>query len=320
MSYPTSKASQLKLAPAPSLQSPTVSVVIATHNRPALLKVALEQVLAQDYAGTIECIVVFDKMAPDFSLESGDTARPVRVVHNARKPGLAGARNTGILAASGEYVGFCDDDDEWSPTKVTAQVSALQGSDALTSVTGITVLYEDHEIARVPRQSDLTLEQLVRRRVMEAHPSSVMVRHDALLGQIGLIDEDIPGSYGEDFDWIIRAIQSGPIIVVEKPMVRVRWGQSLFSQKWQTIIDAIDYGLAKHPVFHQDRRGLARLYGRRAFASAALGRPRDAIHGAARTVRLSWRERRAYLAVAVALRLISAERLMSWAHRRGRGI
>ena len=115
------------------------------------------------------------------------------------------------------------------------------------------------------------------------------------------MDEEIPGSYGEDFDWILRAAESGSIAVVEESLVRVRWGQSLFSQKWQTIIDAIDYRIAKHPAFSADRRALGRLLGRRSFALAALGRRSEALSSARRSLR-SWPgERRAYLAVAVAL-------------------
>ena len=47
---------------------------------------------------------------------------------NERTPGLAGGRNSGILAGSGELVAFCDDDDEWLPTKVEKQVEALAGA------------------------------------------------------------------------------------------------------------------------------------------------------------------------------------------------
>ena len=216
---------------------------------------------------------------------------------------------------------FCDDDDEWLPTKVERQVEALQADPAaLTAVTGIIVLYADSQVSRVPRPEDMTLEQLLRDRVMEAHPSTVMVRRDALLGPIGLVDEEIPGSYGEDFDWIIRAAQAGPFAVVAEPLVKVLWGQSMFSQKWQTIIDAIDYNLAKHPAFRDDPRALGRLYGRQAFAMAALGQTRPALGKAWRTVRLNPRERRAYIAGAVALHLVSAERLMKIAHSRGHGI
>ncbi len=216
---------------------------------------------------------------------------------------------------------FCDDDDEWLPTKVEKQVAALAADPAaITAVTGIIVMYAESEVPRVPRAEDMTLKQLVRNRVMEAHPSTVMVRRDALEGPIGLVDEELPGSYGEDFDWIIRSAQAGGFAVVAEPLVKVRWGQSMFSQRWQTIVDSIDYSLNKHQVFHQDPQALGRLYGRRAFALAALGETRPALRQAWRTVRVNPRERRAYLAGAVALHLVSAERLMKIAHNRGHGI
>jgi glycosyltransferase involved in cell wall biosynthesis len=304
---------------------PDVDVVIATRDRPELLATALEAVWHQTYAGAIHCTVVFDQSATRPELARSDAVagaghRDVTVVGNDRTPGLAGARNSGILAGHGELVAFCDDDDEWLPTKIATQVEALSRSSALTSVTGIIVCYADREVTRVPTAADVELRRLVRSRSMAAHPSTVLVRRAALAGPIGLVDEQIPGSYGEDFDWLIRAAQSGGIAVVAEPLVRVLWGQSMFSQRWQTIIDSIDYSLDKHRVFHEDPAALGRLYGRRAFALAALGRTGAALRQAANTVRVSPRERRAYLAVAVALRLVSAERLMAIAHRRGHGI
>lgn len=297
-----------------------VSVVIATHNRPELLQLAISGVMAQDYEGTIECVVVFDKTEPDHSLELSESNRSVRVVRNIRTPGLAGARNSGILECTGEYVAFCDDDDQWMPSKIRVQVGLLAESTALTAVSGIIIDYGNYSTVRVPHNSDLTLKNLVRRRVMEAHPSSVIVRRDALIGQIGLIDEDIPGSYGEDFDWILRAVQAGSIVVASEPLVRVKWGGSQFSQRWDIIVDAIDYVLEKHAVLSLDPKGHARLLGRRSFAEAARGRRKEALRGATQTLKLSVLERRAYLAIAVSLRLVSAEQLLRWAHQRGRGI
>lgn len=300
---------------------PGVDVVIATHNRPELLRASLDAVLAQTYQGRITCYLVFDQSEPDFSLaqDTGDR-RVVITANTERTPGLAGARNTGILAGSGDFVAFCDDDDEWLPDKVRLQVQALLATGEPTAVTGIIIAYSDHESVRIPTREQLTLNELVRNRVMEAHPSTVMVRRDALLGPIGLVDEDIPGSYGEDFDWIIRAAYAGGFAVVEKATVRVRWGQSLFSSRWQTIIDAIDYMIEKHPVFLENRQAMGRLYGRQAFALAALGRRRDALAKAREAWKCNPKERRAYLSTAVALRLVSAQRLMDMAHKRGRGI
>jgi glycosyltransferase involved in cell wall biosynthesis len=300
--------------------APAVDVVIATRDRPEMLRAAVDSVLGQDYPGPITCVVVFDRTEPDPSLELTDGDRRVVVVRNHRTPGLAGARNAGILHGSGDLVAFLDDDDLWAPEKVRRQVGALTRTGADTSLTGIVIRYADHETIRVPVPGDLTLEQLVRRRVVEAHPSSVMVRRASLLGPIGLVDEEIPGSFGEDYDWLLRAARAGRFAVVADPLVTVRWGASMFSQRWQTIIEALDYLLRKHPEFAQDRKALARLRGQRAFALAALGRSREALDAAWRTFRTAPTERRAYVATVVALRLLSARRVMDLAHRHGRGI
>ncbi|MEV7429558.1 MULTISPECIES: glycosyltransferase family 2 protein [unclassified Nocardioides] len=299
--------------------SPSVDVVIATRNRPELLRRAIAGVLDQDADCEITCFVVFDQCEPDPSVAEERPGRRVRVLTNTRTPGLAGGRNTGILAGEADLVAFCDDDDVWLPEKLAAQLAVLEAQRADTSVTGITVEYDGHSVDRVPAADELRLENLARRRVMAAHPSSVLVRREALVSRIGLVDEEIPGSYGEDFDWLLRAAAVSPVAVVPRPLVRVRWGGSQFSHQWQTIVDAIDYSLGKHAVFHRDPRALGRLYGRRAFALAALGRP-EARRAVLRTVRVAPLEPRAYLAAAVAMHVVSAERLLHLAHQRGHGI
>ena len=47
---------------------PRVDVVVATRNRPELLRVALEAIWNQTYAGDIVCTVVFDQCDPDESV------------------------------------------------------------------------------------------------------------------------------------------------------------------------------------------------------------------------------------------------------------
>lgn len=300
--------------------APSVDVVIATHHRPDMLRRALDAVLEQTYDGDITVIVVFDQTELDRSLASEAPGRRVVVIPNTRTPGLAGARNSGIVHGTSALVGFCDDDDFWRPTKLASQVARMTADGAPTCVTGITVNYGDRSNDRIPTAEQMTLDNLVRHRVMAAHPSSVVIERSTLETTVGLVDEEIPGSYGEDFDFILRAAAAGPIAVVEEPLVDVTWGQSLFSRKWGTIVEAIDYVIVKHAAFGHDDRALARLYGRRAFALAAIGRRREALSTAWRTFRLSPREQRTYLAAAVAGRLVSAERLMDIAHRRGHGI
>lgn len=303
------------------MKHPSVSVVIATRDRPALLAKAIAAVHAQDYAGPVECVVVFDQNEPDTALARQDPRRPVVVVANDRTPGLAGARNAGAAASSGELLAFCDDDDEWAESKLRLQVARLAETGADVAVSGIHVSYGDKIITRVPRPEDVTYAELLRRRVMEAHPSSVVVRRSAFFDKIGPVDEEIPGSYGEDYDWMLRAAAAGPIAVVPEPLVTVLWGRtSHFNRKWATIGDALEYLLRKHPAFADDPRGLARVQGQIAFAHAALGERPAARAWALRTLRNSWRERRAYLALLVSLRVLSADRVLRMAHSAGRGI
>ena len=284
-----------------------------------MLRAAISAVAAQTYDGPIETLIVFDQTEPDRTVETQDEDRRVVVMANTdRTPGLAGARNTGILAARGEYVAFCDDDDLWLPTKLDTQMRQIGG--ALTSVTGIIVDFGGTRTERVPTADSFTLHNLVQDRIMEAHPSTVVVRRDALLGPVGLVDEELPKSYAEDFDFIIRAVQAGQVSVVEEPLVIVRWGQSMFSRDWATIVAAVDYLIDKHAVIRADPRALARLYGRRGFANAALGNRREALHDAWRAARRWPFEKRVLVIVPVAGGLISAPRMLEFAHERGRGI
>ena len=101
-------------------------------------------------------MVVYDQSEPDQSL-AGDPR--IRVVANTRTPGLAGARNTGILALDTDLVAFCDDDDEWLPGKLRRQVVALQAVPAAEFAScGIVVAYRRpvHAPAGRPQPGDGT--------------------------------------------------------------------------------------------------------------------------------------------------------------------
>ena len=301
--------------------APAVSVVVATHDRPKLLAQALAAIRAQRYPGPIEVIAVFDRTEPDTSLESSDPTRTVRVVRNTRSPGLAGARNTGIGVATGEIVAFCDDDDMWLPGKLAEQVAVMRQVDgAIACVCGIVIDYEGRRAVRVPRADELTTEQLLRRRVMAAHPSTLLVDR-AALDRVGLVDEEIPGSYAEDYDWLLRIAAEGPVAVAELPLVRVRWGAtSYFADRWALMARAIEYLVEKHPEFRTCPRGLARLWGRRSFALAAAGEPDQARALARETLILNPFEARAYLALAVSFGVVSPSTVTGVLNRRGRGI
>ena len=104
-----------------------VSVVIPTLDRPKLLLRAIESVLRQTYR-EIELIVVADRPDPDTvsAVRSMEDPR-LRLILNPRPSTAAGARNIGADQATGEWIAFLDDDDEWLPNKLERQLAFAAG-------------------------------------------------------------------------------------------------------------------------------------------------------------------------------------------------
>jgi glycosyltransferase involved in cell wall biosynthesis len=281
---------------------PKVTAIIPTRDRPEVLRRAVAAVLGQDYEGEIECLVVFDQEAPSLPDVPVPPSRELRATENVRTPGLAGARNSGAEVAGGTLLAFCDDDDEWLPAKLRLQVEALRRHpDASAATCGIYVMTGARKIPRVPTGETIDRADLVRSRRMEAHSSTLVMERRRFLGDIGPIDEEIPGSYGEDYDWLLRAAEKAPLAVVPRPLVKVYWQTSYFSDRWQMMIPALHYQLSKHPELTRDPRNLSRMYGRIAFAHAASGERTEARAWARRSIRLDWRQPRGYLTYLVTL-------------------
>ncbi|HEY7177510.1 MAG TPA: glycosyltransferase family 2 protein [Micromonosporaceae bacterium] len=301
---------------------PSVSVVVPTRDRPELVRRAIDAIRNQEYEGVVEVIVVYDQAEPDMTLASDDAMRPVRVIRNARVPGLAGGRNTGVLASNAEFVGNSDDDDEWLPGKLAAQVAALEAEPAAElCCTGVRLVYEGMPTDRVLSVDRVELPMLLRSRLQELHPSSFLFRRESLVNGIGLVSEELPSGQSEDYEMLLRVARRGPILNVPRVYVSaLRHRGSYFNTRWAAKITAWQWLLANYPEFATDPRGTARITGQIAFAHAALGKRRDAFRWARKTVRLSPKEMRAYLAMLVAGRLISPAMLMAGLNKFGRGI
>lgn len=297
-----------------------VSVVIATRERPQLLRRAIASVLAQEGVGRIEVIVVFDgtDIDPLVDIEAGPHS--ITTIANRRSSGLAGARNSGILAATAPFTAFCDDDDEWKPGKLAAQLAASEGPDVVLCATGIEI-HSAGGIHERPAPREIGLPELLRSRITELHPSSFLFRTQTLRHELGPVDEHIPGSYGEDYDLLLRAAKLGSIVTIPDPLTIVHWDRvSYFTEKWLAIVGGLSYLLDKHPEFARDAVGSARIEGQIAFAHGALGNTVDARAWARRSLQHNPWQPRAYLAMLVGLRLLSGDSVVAALNRRGRGV
>jgi GT2 family glycosyltransferase len=304
----------------PQRTAPSVGVVIPTRGRPDRLARSLNGILTQDYGGDISCIVVFDRERPMHPPVDIPPRRAIRLLENDRAPGPGGARNTGVLSCDEVMLAFCDDDDIWQPTKLTTQVSRLVHDPTLSSVaSGIVIESDKGRRTAVPRTDVIRRADLCASRIASAHMSTVVTTHEAF-DRIGPFDEALPGSYSEDYDWLLRSATLGPVGVVRKPLVTVSKGNSSFDGEYEIVAAAIEYMLEKHPCLLSDRENAARMMGRIAFANAAIGRKRDALTWARRSLQRSWREPRGVLAIAVAAGLCPATRVAAAAERFGKGI
>jgi glycosyltransferase involved in cell wall biosynthesis len=222
---------------------PSVSVVIVTQARDAFLRRAIRSVVSQRYPGRLECVVVFDQ-CPAFDLsdvapaDGGD--RTLRVIENRGTPGPAGARNGGADRAFGDVLSFCRAGDEWLPGKVAHQIAALEATGADLATTGIERSARDRALERGQASHRVTPTALLRCRATEMHPSTVAVRREAFHTTIGPFDEAIPGSYGDEYDWLLRAVVVADLVAVREPLVRVDRGDDpLLNARWRTIAATI---------------------------------------------------------------------------------
>lgn len=304
------------------MSSPLISVVVPTHGRPQHLREALDRIVAQDYAGPLEILVVFDRTEPDRSLETDTPGRGIRTLENERTGGLAGNRNTGILASTGELVAFCDDDDLWAPAKLTRQVEALAADpQAPLSTCGIRIAFEGELLERPVERSTIARSDLIRSRISGLHPSSFVFRREALVDRIGLVDETIPGGYAEDYELLLRTTAVGPIAHVDEPLLDVRWGrQSHYRERFDLTAGGLEWLLDRYPEFAEDRKGFARIAGQISFARMAMGQRRQGLRWLGRTVRNDPLQPRAWLALAVGAGVVSPGTVLDRLNRRGRGI
>ncbi len=102
----------------------TVSVIIPVFNGEATIAAAIDSVLAQEFGGDVEVIVVNDG-STDATSSVLDAYRGRVTVLDRVNGGPAVARNAGVRASHGEYVTFLDADDIWMPDKLEKTLAAL---------------------------------------------------------------------------------------------------------------------------------------------------------------------------------------------------
>jgi glycosyltransferase involved in cell wall biosynthesis len=175
-----------------------VSIIIPVFDGASFVGDAIRAALDQDHS-PIEVIVVDD----------GSTDATPEVV--ADHPGVqylrqdnagpSAARNTGIAAATGRYVTFCDSDDRFRPTKVGAQLRHLRAHPEVGCVLVGHETFLEPGIERPAWERDEPGTQ----------PQSAMVRRE-VLDDVGGFDTAF--RFAEGIEWLGRLRAAGVQIAV----------------------------------------------------------------------------------------------------------
>ena len=195
---------------------PRVSLIIPTFDRPHMLPRCVESARA---AGASVEIIVVDDASTDETAEVCRGLGGITYVRLEHNQGVAGARNTGLLASTADYVAFLDDDDLRLPGSLDLQLALLEAEPEAAFVAGGVVLADQNltptgDVAVPHAASGDVFWQVVELGV-HLIPSSVVVRKSCLF-EVGLFDPGIPGI--DDWDMWARLAESRPAVLDERPV------------------------------------------------------------------------------------------------------
>ena len=195
---------------------PTTSIIIPTHSRPHLLPQVVES--ARQASSDFEILVV-DDASTDETASICKKLTGVKYIRLDRNQGVAGARNVGILASTGRYLAFLDDDDLRLPGSIDVQVKAMEAEPGAGFVCGGMVMADQNyqptgEVFLPSQQSGDVFWELMELD-FPVMPLSTLIRKECLL-RVGLLNPRLGGI--DDWDIFVRIAELFPALVIGEPI------------------------------------------------------------------------------------------------------
>ena len=191
---------------------PLVTIIIRSMDR-STLSDALCSVAEQTYAN-IDVVVVNAKGSAHRDLGEYCGHFPLRLIQNGEPLGRSKAANTGLEAATGEYLIFLDDDDLFYPEHISNLVAAIQNqSSTECAYAGVHVEY--YVGGKLETTTNFN-EPFDQRRLWGRNfiPIHAMLFAHSLVAAGCRFDEDL--EFFEDWDFWVQLAQHTTILHVDK--------------------------------------------------------------------------------------------------------
>lgn len=261
--------------PTTSQPQASVSLVIPSYNRAALIGQTIDSALAQSRA-FLEIIVVDDGSTDntrDIIARYGDQVTFVQLAHG----GVQLARNHGVQIARGDYVVLCDSDDLLEPDFVATMSGWLERHPDYDAVYANFITFNNDGKVH-PDKFSLAPPDYFRGaegdadflhhvpdlywRMVEYQPlfmSGVIFRRTFYL-EIGGFNASFKGVGGEDWEFTLRVVGLGKVALCKRPLTRIRKHDSNDSADSSYMVsgtaDILEYALDAHPTAVQYRAAI----------------------------------------------------------------
>lgn len=213
-----------------------ISVAISAYNAERSLRETLESALNQTLPAH-EIIVVDDgstDRTEEIARSFGDRIRYIK----QENQGIAGARNTAVREATGEWIAFLDHDDLMVPTKLEKQLAIIEANPGLVVVySAYTYLYADGTTKYIPAFPSKELWPALRYRT-PILPSTSIIRRSAFHEIGGFIQ-----IYCID-DWnlwfrLIRRYSASAFQEHPESLTLYRWWEGNLSKNFMPMAEAV---------------------------------------------------------------------------------
>jgi glycosyltransferase involved in cell wall biosynthesis len=194
------------------MSAPEISVVIPTLNSARFVGEAIDSILKQSVP--VREILVVDGGSTDETPEIVRAKSGLVQVLSQEGRGRAGARNTGLRRATGDFIALLDSDDLWAADKLAIQFNFLREHPEVEFVFGDMANFTDGESEDLPEILDTEVHDYLKQnpanpvRMLECLlklnliPTSSVLFKKTCLQSVGFMNEEF--AHCEDYEYWLR--------------------------------------------------------------------------------------------------------------------